>query len=172
MATEPDSPAETNGSGVCSTSTSPPGILFSLYLDMFRNTGRAFRYPAQAIEVRNSPRPTLRACVDSYLRHLERVGDDSLLDLLALLDEDIEYLQPERMSRRARPTIVETNGQDGHVRHVKVIACLGIDGHFDVRVPDDGCILVDNPTDRETHAIKETLYQLLWVRSLDYSMHH
>ena len=169
MATEPGSPAETNGCGVCSTSTSPPGILFSLYLDMFRNTGRAFRYPAQAIEVRNSPRPTLRACVDSYLRHLERVGDDSLFDLLALLEED---LQPERMSRRAWPTIVETNGQDGKVRHVKVIARLGIDGHFDVRVPDDGCILVDNPTDRETHAIKETLYQLLWVRSLDYSMHH
>ena len=96
-----------------------------------------------------------------HLFHLEHADDDGASDLLAVLAEDLYH---DRISRRGLHPFVQSNGLEGHMGHAKVIAWLGIDGHFQFRVPRGDCVLVDRPTTREVCAIKTAVHDILWAR--------
>ena len=136
-------------------------IMFSLYLSMFRNDDRAYLFPPHPVKVHNNFEPTVSDCLNSLLFHLEHEDDDGASDLLAVLAEDMYH---DHISRRGMQPVVQSIGLEGHMGHAKVIAWLGIDGHFQFRVPRGDCVLVDRPTAREVCAIKTAIHDLLWAR--------
>ena len=104
------------------------------------------------------PRPLTQQLLDG---HLGDVHDPRVLRTMAVLAEDLYH---DRISRRGLQPCVQWNGLEGHMGHAKVIAWLGIDGHFQFRVPRGDCVLVDRPTAREVCAIKTAIHDLLWAR--------
>ena len=136
-------------------------IMFSLYLSMFRNDDRAYLFPPYPVKVHNKFEPTINDCLNSLLFHLEHEDDDGASALLAVLQEDLYH---DHILRRDSQPVVQSTGLEGHMGHAKLIAWLGIDGHFQFRVPRGDFVLVDRPTAREFCAIKTAIHDILWAR--------
>ena len=116
----------------------------------YRLPGASVRVPAAAHKV--PARDGLRVLYD----HLLSTGDEAVRHLAGLLREDLTARQ---VLRRNFLQFV-TGKNEGHLGHVKAIVMLDEDNRFVLRLEKAYWVLVDDPTQEQTHAINAATLEI------------
>ena len=133
-------------------------FLLHLYVCLnIDNDYTAYRLPGFSVRV-----PALRQRVQArdglqvLYDHMLSTGDEAVRYLAGLLKEDLTARQ---ILRRNFLQFV-TGKHEGHLGHVKAVAALAEDHGFVLRLEKAYWVLVDDPTEEQTHAIKAAILDI------------
>jgi len=133
-------------------------FLLHIYVCVGIDNGHtAYRLPGCSVKV---PAVTHKVPARQGLRilydHMLSTGDEAICHLVALLREDLTARQIMR-----RDFLQFARGKhEGHLGHVKAIVMLDEDNRFVLRLEKAYWVLVDEPTQQQTQAIKAAILEI------------